>query len=270
LLECLKGREDPNSERLLIGFFASAAPLVAVKGEPSGKDVFERLVWVMASASAKVQSALVDAHAKLSAETLGQAFAAACRCRNPAEVFTLFSPYLKAKVDEKKGKRDPAFVKREAVVDRLTGRRRFSGDFNPHNKNDDGSASFDERWLDLAVKLGRADLVMALAVPGHAKANQFLTTQFQQHLGKPGELHECLGILDTLIRIGHPGICDLGVELIKATAKGTSGTMYWAGRLIRQLPKAEAVPKLEALLPTLPEKMIDELLEYLTELKRAP
>ena len=43
---------------------------------------------------------------------------------------------------------------------------------------------------------------------------------------------------------------------------------YWIGHLIPRLPKAEALAKLEALLPTLPEKMIDQFLDYVTELKQ--
>jgi hypothetical protein len=35
------------------------------------------------------------------------------------------------------------------------------------------------------------------------------------------------------------------------------------------LPRAEALPKLEALLPTLPEAMIDQLLDSVTELKES-
>ena len=45
---------------------------------------------------------------------------------------------------------------------------------------------------------------------------------------------------------------------------------YWIGHLIPQLPKAEALPKLEALLPTLPEKLIDSLLDVVTAMKQAP
>jgi hypothetical protein len=76
-----------------------------------------------------------------------------------------------------------------------------------------------------------------------------------------------------MIRVDHPGATDAVIELIKkfARAKSTYGYYafsYWVGRLIPRLPRAEALPKLEALLPTLPEKMIDQLLDYVTELKQ--
>ena len=40
----------------------------------------------------------------------------------PAEVFDAFSPYLLAKVDEKKKARDPAWAKREAIIEAITDR----------------------------------------------------------------------------------------------------------------------------------------------------
>ena len=265
ILECLRGRDDKTTEKLLLSMFGQAGQLGSVKGEPSGKDVVERLVSIMAAGPPRVQSALVDAHATLPAESLGQAFVAACRSRKPAEVFTLFSPYLTVKVNEKKKNRDPAYAKREALIELLLHRQTpwyfEQAEFAV-------TANLDPQWLDLAVKLGRADLVQALAVPGHANANALLAELFRQRLGKSGDDHELIGILDTMIRVGHPEATDATIELINrsATAKSAYG-YYWIGHLIPRLPRAEAVPKLKALLPTLPEKMIDQVLDYVTALK---
>ena len=80
-------------------------------------------------------------------------------------------------------------------------------------------------------------------------------------------------ILNTMIRVGHPEATNATIELITKFAKSKSSYTYygyyWIGHLIPRLPKAEALPKLEALLPTLPEKMIDQLLGYVTELKHS-
>lgn len=273
ILECLRGRDDRKTEKLLLNLFAQLERLAAVKGEPSGKDVVERLVSVMATASPKAQSALVDAHETLPAESLGVAFVAACRCRKPAEVFERFSPYLTAKVDEKKKQRDTAYAKREAIVGLIAqGRTRCYGD--PHDcdaEKFDLVAKLDPRWLDLGVKIDRIDLVQALVVPGHAKANDMLLKVFRQRLAKSADDYELLGILGTLIRMRHPKATDATIELLKKQAKArrTYGH-YWLGHLIPGLPKEEAVPKLESLLPTLPEKMVDELVDYVTELKNSP
>jgi hypothetical protein len=270
LLECLKGREDKRTEKLLLNMFEHVGPLAAVKGMPSGKDVVERLVSVMAAGPPKVQSALIDAHKTLPAETLGQAFVAARRSRKPAEVLTLFSPYLTASVNEKKKYRDPAWAKREAIKEELIGEWRW---YDPDAKESSVAAPLDPRWLDLAVRLDQRDLVQALAVPGHAGASEFLSTLFREGLGKRGAEFELGQLLDTMVRVGHPGATDAVIELIKkfARAKVTYtyfGVSYWMGRLIPALPRDEALPKLEALLPTLPEKMIDELLDSVTALKQ--
>lgn len=270
LLECLKERDDTRTEKLLLRMFAHAGQLAAIKGEPSGNDMVERLVSIMVDGSPNVQSALVGAHERQSVDGLVLAFAAACRCRKPAEVFTLFSPYLTARVNEKKKNQDPAYAKREAIIELLT-HQRVSKHHAPVElliKD-----KLDPQWLDLAVQLGNADLVQALAVPGHAGANALLSKLFRERLGKADKDYEVMLIIDTMIRVGHPEATDATIELIKKHAKANSAYSYyfnnWFGPLIRRLPKAEALPKLEAFLPTLPEKMIDQLLGYVTELKQA-
>ncbi len=77
---------------------------------------------------------------------------------------------------EKKKYRDRAWVKREAILAQLiqcrngeetaSGKPSFLGDLDP-------------RWLDLAVRVGNLHLVQILAVPGHAGAMDFLTSQFR-------------------------------------------------------------------------------------------
>lgn len=271
ILECLRGRDDKKTEQFLLTLFAQAGRLTTIKGEPSGKDVFERLVSVMMSGPAKVQTALVNAHATLPADLLGQAFVAACRSCQPAEVFAKFSPYLTAKVDEKKKGRDPAFAKREKIIELLVKGRRWSWYHDPASvvsEEFDLKSGLDPKWLDVAVNLGHADLVQTLAVPGHAKANDLLEALFQQELKKSGVTFELIGTLDTMIRVGHPAATDATIETIKRSAKTPDSYRgYWLGPSMARLPKAEALPKLEALLPTLPEKMIDQILDYVTELK---
>ncbi len=238
LLECLKGREDARTEKLLLGMFEHVGRLAAIKGTPSGNDVVERLVSVMADGPPAVRTALIDAHATLPAASLGQAFAAARRSRQPAEVFATFSPYLTAVVNEKKKNRDPALAKREHVIEHLIGacRREVSD-----GEESSVPADLDPRWLDLAVRIGRPDLVQSLAVPGHAGANDFLATLFRQGLDATGKEYEVVGVLDTMIRVGHPAASDAAIELIKRFAQGKSrlgyyGLSYWIGHLSRGCP----------------------------------
>jgi HEAT repeat protein len=266
LLECLRGRDDKRTEKLLLGMFGQVEQLAAVKGEPSGQDVVERLVSIMAGGPSKVQSALVDAHQTLPASCLGEAFAAARGCRKPAEVFKLFSPYLAAKVDEKKKARDPAYEKREVIRDALTnGHWRYDPD------NADFAKLFDPQWLDLAVELQQVHVVLSLARPGHAGMNQLLSKLFAQGLAKPPKDFNVEGVLQTMVRVRHPGATDATIDYLRKVGKEKHGYYgyYGIGYMVAGLPKDEAVPKLEALLPTLPEKMIDHLHDYVTQLKNS-
>ncbi|MHB1034789.1 MAG: HEAT repeat domain-containing protein [Pirellulales bacterium] len=272
LLECLRGRDDKKTEKFLLSLFAQVERLAAVKGEPSGTDVVERLASVMAAGPAKVQSALVDAHPSLRAESLGEAFVAACRSRKPAEVFAQFSSYLTAAVDEKKKHRDPAYAKREAIRELITRERRwrYSAPELCDPADLDLLATLAPQWLDLAVQLEDLDLVQTLAVPGRATANDLLSRHFKR-LAKCKDAFELQDILDTMVRVGHPEATDAVIEQIKTTARANRAYGYHAlGDLVSKLPKAEAVPKLEALLPTLPEKIVDQLHDYVTRLKNSP
>jgi hypothetical protein len=282
VLECLRGRGDKSSEKFLLNCFADRDALAAVKGEPSGKDIHQRLVSVLAGGSDNMRHALVEAHASLDAEELGQAFIAACGLRKAADVFAIFSPYLSAKVHEKKRKNDPAFAKRDAITEVLALRWRR---YDPLNSDDGDSQSdmFDPRWLDLAVSqcrqagtltlarpgqpLGHLELVLALARPGHAESNQLLTQAFDDRIKKSKDFWDFGQVLETMIRVRHPAATDATIATIEKHAKNYS--LYWVGRLIPQLPK-DALPKLEALLPTLPEKVIDQLLDYMSQLKNKP
>jgi hypothetical protein len=272
VLSCLRGRDDQQTVKFLLKAFERAEALVAVKGEPSGKDTLETLVSVMAATASKAQSALIDAHAGLPADCLETTFLAACRSRTPAEVFELFSPYLTAKVNAKKT-REPAYAKRQAIISAITcGSRWWFDDQANHPEESATAAGLDPRWLDLAVKLEQIDLVMALAKPGHTQANEFLARQFEQQLAKTKDVTSVIAVLSAMIRVGHPAASDATIALIKKAAKGSTHFYYgyWIGQLIPRLPKAEALPKLEAILPQLPDKTVDQLLGFVMELKNSP
>jgi hypothetical protein len=272
LLECVRGKEDKASDELLVWAFGQRDKLSAIKAEPGGKDIEQRLISLMADGPSKARSALIDSHASLDDEGLSHAFAAACRTRKSAEVYATFSPYLSAKVDEKKKKRDPAFAKREAIGDVLTQHWRWRR-YDPLDEGDkEGSFAdkLDPRWLDLAVQQRHLELVQALARPGHAAANKLLSEVFDERAKKSKDVWEAAQIVQTMVRVQHPAATDATIAVIEKHAKGNQGYgLYWIGQLIPSLPK-ESLPRLEALLPTLPEKVIDQLLDYVTQLKNRP
>ena len=125
----------------------------------------------------------------------------------------------------------------------------------------------DSRWLDAAVEAQAVDLVCDLARANHPPTNAFLSDQLAT-IKKP---HESQEILSTMVRIAHPGAADAVIEALKKTAKETTYYYvgYWYARMIADLPKS-ALPKFEALLPTLPEKMVDQLMESVLAMKNRP
>jgi hypothetical protein len=213
--------------------------------------------------------AVMAANATLPVEELADAFMAACRTQSAQEVFDTFSPYL-IKTDEKKKKGDPATAKRQAIAELLERDLRWMRNM----RDEDGDKlmkSLDPRWLDLVVQQKDLELVLSLARPNHAAANKLLAEAFDERLKKSKDAYEFGQLIVTMVRIQHPGATDAVIAAISKHAKGNQGYygLYWIGPQIPHLPK-EALPKLEALLPTLPEKAIDQVLDYVTQLKNRP
>ncbi|MGE0761154.1 MAG: HEAT repeat domain-containing protein, partial [Pirellulaceae bacterium] len=284
LLECLVGKSNSSVEAFLLKCFAVRDTLRPIPGEPGGKDVLQRLVQLMGNGPPPAQTALAVAHASLEADELALAFVAACRVWTAADTFDAFSPYMTAKVDTKKRKRDPAAARREAIIAALRQsyrRRRFE---SPSGSDGEiNLAQLDPRWLDLAVlecrqqgdlvlsrpgrSAGPLELVLALARPDHSDVRELLARVLEERLKKPSDLWECSWILETMVRIQHPDATDATIAALEKFAQGNQAYgLHWIGELIPQLPK-EAVPRLEKLLPALPDKVADLLWEYVNELK---
>jgi hypothetical protein len=125
----------------------------------------------------------------------------------------------------------------------------------------------DPRWLDAAVDAGSIDLVCQLGRPGHEATNRFLSAQLADSK-KPNESRE---VLRTMVRINHPDAADALIGVLKKQTEDASHyyLSYWHGRLIADLP-GSAYPKFEQLLTTLPEKMVDQLMDSVLALKNKP
>lgn len=269
LLDCLSERDDKVMDPFLTRLFARREELSGIKSEPGGKDVLRLLAETMATGPAGAKKALISAHASLGPDELHHAFLAARLSLQPAEVFDIFSTYLNAKVDEKKGERDPAYVKRFAISRLLSGgwQYGYGYGFTKFDKDAENLKNLDPRWLDVAIKQNQINLVQALARPGHAPSNALLLTAFNLNFKKSNERDTCL-ILRTMIQVNHPEATDSLVAVLAKHAK-SAWSWNWIGPLFVDLPKG-ALPKLEALLPTLPDKAVDQLIGYVTELKNKP
>jgi hypothetical protein len=262
LLGCLYRREDAASEAFLLKLFARRNQLAKMKGtDLSGTDLNQEVVQVMASGTKKLQSALAEAHEALSAEELAVAFGAARQALPADKVFALFSLYVTAKVDDKKKRGDAAWEKREAICVALGAHGHYWARREDH-------AMLDPRWLDVAVGLKQLDMVRHLARPGHAAANAFLKETFDHVLHKSKALDDCFPVVSAMAAAAHPAATDAFLACLDKHAKKAHGYHhgYWFAQVIPELPKA-AIPRIEAVVSTLPDKMADSVVAYLQQLR---
>ena len=202
---------------------------------------------------------------------LSSAMFAARATMNPADFYTEFHPLLKGPAEKRPRKTRPDQDRAAALMGVLTS----NGDgisYRPWMgavRYDEGRSTtplpqLDPRWLDAAVEAQALDLVRELARPGHPGANQFLSDQ----LRKAKNYHESREVLETMVRIAHPGAADGVIDALKAQSKDASSSYYayWYGRMIADLPRSE-LGKFEQLLPTLPDKMVDQLMDSVLALK---
>lgn len=274
LVMCLDGRSDEKAEAFVLRCFEKARAFSAIKSEPSGADLNEVVAHVMVEGTPRMQRQLVAEHKSLAGGAFTSAVFAARATLPPDGFFAEFSPLLKAGLP-KRGKKMSAEQERGAALASVLtwdGERPF---YNPWLERglhvSAGRAAplreLDPRWLDAAVDARSLELVCRLARPGHAGANQFLSGQ----LAEMKESYETLQVLETMVRIGHPGAAAAVIDALRKSAKSTGHYYvgYWYGGLIADLPRS-ALPEFEALLPTLPEKMVDQLMDSVLALKDKP
>lgn len=276
LICCLNERSDSKTEAFLLRLFEHSGTFAKITSEPSGTDLNELLAHVLSRATTKTRQALVAGQAELTGPMLTSAFVAARATMTPAQLFTTFAPSLKA-VGEKRTKKNAAeFDRAQAILNGIDehGRYFFSSWGGYLSRVDDSDSAklpdLDPRWLDAAVAAQHLELVRELARPNHAPTNQFLSDQLAA-LFKKKDSHEAHSVLETMIRIQHPDATDSLIQWLKLQAKATHYGYYgyWIGRLIVALPKGD-FPKIEAVLPTLPDKMVDQLMESVLALKNKP
>lgn len=279
-LSCFANRADKKTVDFLAGCFQRRDEIAKLKGgDLSGADVNHKVAsTLILTGSQPAMKKIIDAHESLDAAMLDCALLAAIQTRKPKQVYELFSPYLRAKADPKKKGRDPASQKREAVRGLLftVAYRRerdwyvVDPDFQRGRSLTEliGEAKLDPRWLDAAIETGDLELVGALARPKHKATRDFLSKTFDAMLKKRVVDYDLANMLQTMIRVEHPRVVEHFIAALKKAASPSRQYYYtyWFGRLIPQLPK-KAAAKIEELLPTFPEKMVDGLAPYLDELK---
>lgn len=270
-LRCLDGRTDAAAEGLLTKLFQQRTTLATMSAEPSGSDVNEAVAYLMATASPKIQQLLVDGRESLTGLSLSYSFKAASRALPAKKVFELYSPYLKAKSEKKSKKIAEAFSQSEAIRNAICNNTYgYSWRWGVrYHGVQEVSPSLDPRWLDLAVKQADEELMVHLARPNHAGLNQWLSQKFAAKKKASGDVH-LYEILRTMIDVQHPEATACVIQTLQDLAKSSSSSYsYWLPQMIPSLPKSAVAP-LEALLPSLPDKMVNPVLEAVLELKNRP
>ncbi|MCI0740809.1 MAG: HEAT repeat domain-containing protein [Gemmataceae bacterium] len=264
LVSCLSGREDKDSEGFLLNVFADRSELAKIKGDnASGVDLNSVIVRIMEQGTKKLRQTLVDAHATLPAHDLKSCFQAARHVMPADKVYAVFSPYVTAKVDDKKKQRDPAWYKREAIFAAIADRYYY----DPESNRQEKAPELDGRWLDRAVEMVNLSLVRQLIRPGNAKANAFLSEVFNDIIKNAKHMHDCQEVVASMIYAAHPEATDAFLAVLEKFNKKTDYYFgYWLGSLVLDLPKS-AIPRLEAMLPKLNDKIADHLLGYIQQLR---
>ncbi len=182
------------------------------------------------------------------------------------DFYSEFCPLLKA-ASEKKAKKNVA-ERGEVLMGVLKWHTDddYAEDYDGRAGSKTGLRPLDPRWLDAAVEAGSVELVCTLAKPGHKGVNEFLSEQ----IVKPKDLRESYTILRTMARIGHPGATDAVIDALKSQAKGTHYyASYYFSEFVADLPRS-SLPRLEELLPSLPDKFVDGLMDAMLALKNKP
>jgi hypothetical protein len=280
LLGGFVSRDDKKSGEFLVHCFNEREAIGRLKGTAvDGEAINVRVATLMVlSNSRTAQKALVDAHETLPPNCLGWAMIAAMRTRTPKQVYHLFSPYYSAVVPKKRGHnivKEKQEVVRETLCE-VAGGQMYRLNYGDSDLDDTefaavaGDVKIDPAWLDAAVAVADLPTVCCLARPKHKGTNRFLAKILDERLGKRGFVrYETGEALKTMIRIEHPQRVDYFLKALEKEGKPKSGHQYsawWLLQLIPELPKS-AAPKIEALLPKLSDKNVDEVIPYLEELK---
>lgn len=274
LVWSLDERTDPKAEAFLLTCFEHADAFGTIKSQPSGADLNELVASVLSEGTPNMQRRLAAAHKTLAGPMLSSALYAARATMTPAEFYDEFSPLLKGLFEKRTSKRSGAHDRGQALLAALNSDADAVAGFEimrvdkvriEQRPRARSLPDLDPRWLDAAVDAGAVALVSALARPGHAAANRLLSDELAR-------AKDPQPLLRTMVRIRHPEAIDALIAALKEQAKEKYHHYYvgyWYGPMIADLPRS-ALARIEEVLPTLPDKMVDQLMEHVLALKAKP
>jgi hypothetical protein len=278
LLRCFESRNDKQSIAFFKQLFERRGEIGQWKTEIGGEQINRLVAGLLVRTGDKAALALVaDAHATLAPEVLDWALLAAAKTRKPKEIYDAFVPAYLAPTGKK---RNDAAARRERVRELLLmlafGRTyahyRYGGAVYTFGDGADLSefiqgVELDPRWLDAAIQSEDLQLVEVLARAKHKPTWEYLSRWMDAMLKKRDFDYQCSNVLETMIRTEHPQAAEYFVATLKKIADGrASHYAYWLARLIPTLPKS-AAPQIEAVLPTMSDKVVNQIAAYLAELQ---
>jgi hypothetical protein len=272
LITSLPREPHPAEDDLLLELFSRREELTKLKGDTlSGADLIEAVIAEMASGSIVSKRAIVDAHAEVPADQLPAVLDAACEVLTPAEVYDTFSPYLTAKVDEKKKGKDPAWERREALIEGIESDAHLyylldDEEEYTSRRSQTKKPEYDPRWLDLALASKRLEFVSALAKPGHPGAMAFAKTMFDEKLKKAKIPHDLHLELAFLFRVRHPDATEAFFAVLGKRNKKSHFYHYWFTRMVPHLSK-DAIPRLEEMLAGMSDNEANYWIDAIHELR---
>lgn len=266
LLNCLRGRSDKATEKLHLELVKSAETLQAAKDA----DLLEAFARNLSLGSAAMKKALCSMHPTLGAAQLDDVFSAAIDVWQPDKTFEELSPYLIAYAPTGGKKMSAVAEKGEAICECLVNLE-FTIPNRPHRYwRAYEPSQISKKWLELAIEKNLDEVTMVLARLDKKKAWPALSAMYEKAMkAKSGsrDFWTISQVLSAMIEAEHPDRVDAMIALIKRLSSSTSYYGSWILQKIPDLPPKEAVTKLEALLPSLKDRLADDVISYIFVLK---
>lgn len=238
---------------------------------------YERTIveTVFESADKKLQQNVVAEFDSLNDATFDIALTLSACVLKPQEFYDKFSPIYVAEVSKRKTKQAG---KREMISSFISNRRSYRYHYyrhgagwwrheqrNPLMQKAIEKLKLDARWLDSAMAIDDLDAVYGLCDPKHKSLHKYIESRLASE-NKKTSSYDLARILELAIMANHPKATDFLIETVERQASKKHYYLYWVFSLFSKLPK-NSVPKIEALLPKLPERIVDEILPHLQTLK---
>jgi hypothetical protein len=268
VLTCVASRKEAEVEIFLLETFANSAEIVKVKAAPNstiaGPDLLMRLAGsLFGIGSRPAFEAILAKREALPPAFFTFVLRSALRVWAAEKIFSEFSPLLQETRGAGKEKRDHL----ERFISGTYGRV----DVLPDEPDDVDKRSmpdrltWDQRWLDAAIKADSRLIVCCLARPDHQPSLDYLVKR-----GAVNQGYQASFTVRALARCQHPKVTDFFLEQVTKKAKGAQYLDHELQILFntaKHLPQTD-LPKLDAFATKLEEKFVDAFLVAIEPLRQ--